>query len=133
MSDPCVEAGAAAAAAADGSAGKHRRQSSAGKVHQHHAGHRHRHPRVRLHGGQVHRTAAAQPPPLGAHLRGRVRAGAVVEELGAPAVRFGTIAPPTLTPEQEGDALVVVTMPRTGRSLHVALPMLILGRTQTHN
>lgn len=133
MSDPRVQAGAAAAAAADGSAGKHRRQSPAGEMHQHHARHRHRHPCVRLHGGQVHRAAAAQPPPLGAHLRGRVHAGAVVEELGTPAVRFGAIAPPTLTPEQEGVALVVVTVPRTGRSLHVALPMLILGRTWTHN
>lgn len=57
--DPSVEAGAPAAAAADGSAGEHRRQSAAGEVHQHHAGHRHRDPGVRFHGGQVHRPAAA--------------------------------------------------------------------------
>lgn len=97
MSDPGIEAGAAAAAAAaDGAAGKHRRQSAAGEVHQHHARHRHGHPGVRFHGGQVHGPTAAQPPPPGAHLRGRVSVSAAVEELGTFTVRFGTIGPAAL-------------------------------------
>lgn len=97
MSDTSIQAGApAAAAAADGAGGEHRRQGAAGEVHQHHAGHRHRHLGLRFHGGQVHRPAAAQPPAHGAHLRGRVRAGAAVEELGTLAGRRGTTAPPAL-------------------------------------
>lgn len=117
--DSRVEARAPAAAAANHPAGKHGRQSAAGQVHQHHAGHRHRHPGVRVHCGQVHRPAAAQSPPLGAHLRGRVPASAAVEELGTFAVRFGTFAPPALRPVWGGNQ-------------HVALhePM-ILGSTVT--
>lgn len=57
--DSCVQARAAAAAATDGSAGKHRRQGAAGEMHQHHAGHRHRDLGVRFHGSQVHRPVAA--------------------------------------------------------------------------
>lgn len=104
MSDPCVEAGAAAAAAAaDGAAGEHGRQSAAGEVHQHHAGHRHRHPGVRVHRREIRGAVATQSPPPGAHLRGRVRVSAAVEELGAPAVRSGATAPAPLTPGTGGD------------------------------
>lgn len=94
--DSCVKAGAPAAAATDGSGGKHRRQGAAGKMHQHHAGYRHRDLGVRFHGGQVHGPAAAKPPPPGAHLRGPVRVSAAVEELGTFTVCFGTIASPAL-------------------------------------
>lgn len=59
VSDSGVEAGASAAAAADGSAGEHRRQGAAGEMHQHHAGHRHRDLGVCFYSGQVHRPAAA--------------------------------------------------------------------------
>lgn len=101
--DSRVQTGAAAAAATDGAAGKRRRQGAAGEVHQHHAGHCHRDLGVRFHSGQVHRPAAAQPPPPGTHLRGRVRVSAAVEELGTFAVRFGTIGPPALIWEGKQD------------------------------
>lgn len=96
MPDSGIEARATAAAATDGSAGKHRCQGASREVHQHHVGNRHRDFGVRFHGGQVHRPAPAQPPPPGAHLRGSVRSSAAVEELGTFTVRFGTITPPAL-------------------------------------
>ena len=99
--DSGIEAGAPAATATDGSAGKHGRQGASRKVHQHHAGNRHRDLGLRFHGGQVYRPAAAQPPPPGAHLRGSVRFSAAVEELGTFTVRFGTIAPPALRSTNE--------------------------------
>lgn len=103
MPDAGLQAGTAtAAAAADGAAGAHRRQGAAGQVHQHHAGHRHRHPGLRVHGGQVRRAAATQPPPRGAHVRHCGIAGTAVEELGARAVRHGAGGPATLTIEVEG-------------------------------
>lgn len=99
MPDASLQAGAAAtAAAADSAAGAHRRQGAAGQVHQHHAGHRHRHPGVRVHGGQVRCPAATQPPPRGAHVRHCGATGAAVEELGARAVRCGAGSSAALTP-----------------------------------
>ncbi len=72
-------------------------------MHQHHAGHRHRDLGVRFHSGQVHRPAAAQPPPPGAHMRGRVRFSTALEELGTFTMRSGTTGPPALIKEYRGN------------------------------
>lgn len=83
MSDSFVQAGAPAAApAADGPAREPRRPRPAGKEHQHHAGHHHRHPGVRLHGRQVCRPADAEPPPRGRHNPGGLLFDHILEELG---------------------------------------------------
>ena len=89
MSDAGLQAGAAAAAAADGAAGEPRRARAAGQEHQHHAGHRHRPPGVRVDRRQVRRAAHAQPAPPGGHRAGRVLPGRVLAELGPPAVCVG--------------------------------------------
>lgn len=84
MSDPRVQAGApAAASAADGAAGEPRCPRPAGEEHQHHAGHHHRHPGVRLHRCQVCRTTDEEPPPRVRHRAGAVLPDHILEELGA--------------------------------------------------
>ena len=89
VSDAGLQAGAAAAAAADGAAGEPRRARATGQEHQHHAGHRHRPPGVRVDRRQVRRAAHAQPAPPGGHRAGRVLPGRVLAELGPPAVCVG--------------------------------------------
>lgn len=86
MSDPRLQTGTAAAApAADGAAGEPRRSRPAGQEHQHHAGHHHRHPSVRLHCRQVCRTAHAKPPSCVCHCSRCLLPYLLLEELGAAA------------------------------------------------
>lgn len=98
MSDPRLQAGAPAAApAADGPAGEPRCPRAAGQEHQHHAGHHHRHPGVRLHRRQVRRAAHEEPPPRVRHRAGRLLPHLLLEELGAPAAHLGHSAGSGLT------------------------------------
>ncbi|XP_049578371.1 transmembrane and coiled-coil domain protein 3 isoform X1 [Syngnathus scovelli] len=84
--DARIQAGVPAAAAADGATGERRRPRSAGPQHQHHAGHHHRHPGVRLHRRQVRRPAPEEPPPRGRHLAGPLPPRRLLEEPRAPAL-----------------------------------------------
>lgn len=98
MSDPRLQAGAPAAApAADGAAGEPRRPRPAGQEHQHHAGHHHRHPGVRLHRRQVRRAAHEEPPPRVRHRARRLLPHLLLEELGAPAAHLRHSAGSSLT------------------------------------
>lgn len=87
MSDTSVQAGAPAAAAADGPAREPRRPRPAGEVHQHHARHHHRHPGVRLHRCQVRRSADEEPAPRGRYRPGSLFFDHILEELGPFTVR----------------------------------------------
>lgn len=93
MSDARVQTGAPAAApTADGPAGEPRRPRLSGEEHQHHAGHHHRHPGLRLHRCQIRRSADEEPVPRGSHPPGGVLSDRLLEELGATAVRAGEVA-----------------------------------------
>lgn len=88
VSDPDLEAGTAASAAAVGAAGEPQRFSADGaEVHQRHARHHHPRPRLRLHRRQVRHAAAAEPPARAGHPAGRLRAHHILEELGAATLR----------------------------------------------
>lgn len=98
VSDPRLQAGAAAAApTADGAAGEPRRSRPAGQEHQHHASHHHCHPGVCLHRRQVCCAAHEEPPSCVCHRARCLLPHLLLEELGAAAAHHRHSAGSSLT------------------------------------